>query len=79
MLKTCRERYQPFLDVVLADEGNRQEITELFPQLADYPIRDNQATAYVCENYQCQLPVHTAAELDQLFAARLSQELDSGI
>jgi uncharacterized protein YyaL (SSP411 family) len=76
LLKTCQASYQPFLDVVLAEEDSRQESVALFPQLADYPIRDNQATAYVCENYQCQLPVHTPAELDQLFVTTFSKKMD---
>jgi uncharacterized protein YyaL (SSP411 family) len=77
LLKTCRARYQPFLDVILADEDDRQDMTAILPQIVDYPISGNEVTAYVCENYQCQLPVHTAVELDQLFATTFSQRSDS--
>ncbi len=68
LLKTCRQEYQPFREVILVDEDCRRQTETLFPQIVDYPLQDNQATAYVCENYQCQLPVRTSDELAQLFA-----------
>jgi uncharacterized protein len=68
MLKVCRKKYAPFLDVILIDEKDRQKTAELFPQTLDYPLLDHQVTAYVCENYQCQLPVHHKEDLERIVA-----------
>jgi uncharacterized protein YyaL (SSP411 family) len=33
--------------------------------LADRPLKGDKATAYVCRQFVCQLPVNTPAELQQ--------------
>ena len=46
---------------------------DVSPLLADRPLVDGQASAYVCERYACRAPVTTpaalAAQLDELVAA----------
>ncbi|MCW5873595.1 MAG: thioredoxin domain-containing protein [Anaerolineales bacterium] len=39
------------------------------PLLADRPLKDDKATAYVCRNFACQLPVNMAADLASQLAA----------
>jgi len=36
------------------------------PLLADRPLKDDKATAYVCENFTCRAPVNTPEELGRL-------------
>lgn len=44
----------------VADDGRA---TEVVPLLSDRPMLDGRATVYVCENYTCQQPTNSAAEL----------------
>jgi uncharacterized protein len=36
------------------------------PLLADRPLKDGKATAYVCQHFTCQAPVNTSGELERL-------------
>jgi uncharacterized protein YyaL (SSP411 family) len=36
----------------------------VIPLLADRPMRDQHATAYVCQQFTCQMPVTTRAALE---------------
>jgi uncharacterized protein YyaL (SSP411 family) len=38
------------------------------PLLADRPLVDGQAAAYVCEQFACQAPVTAAEELERLLS-----------
>ena len=38
----------------------------IVPLLADRPTREGHATAYVCQNFACLVPVNTADELEEL-------------
>jgi uncharacterized protein YyaL (SSP411 family) len=65
LLDVINNRYLP--DSVLAcaapdDTRARQTI----PLLADRPLKDGKATAYVCQNFACQAPVNTPEDLEQL-------------
>ena len=55
MLRVIRGRFLPNAAVMLTSEA-----PTLMPGVDDGP------TAYVCENYTCQLPVTTATELEKL-------------
>jgi uncharacterized protein YyaL (SSP411 family) len=50
--------------VALARDESDPFAAEL-PLLADRPRLDGKATAYVCENYRCQIPTTNPAELDR--------------
>jgi uncharacterized protein YyaL (SSP411 family) len=39
------------------------------PLLADRPVVDDRATAYVCERFACQAPVTDPADLERLLRA----------
>jgi uncharacterized protein YyaL (SSP411 family) len=49
--------------VVVQAEENETAAVEIVPLLRERSLVDNVATAYVCENYTCQRPVTTPAEL----------------
>ena len=40
-----------------------EEAARLVPLLADRPMREGKATAYVCVNYACQMPTTDPEEL----------------
>ena len=54
MLAAIRRRFLPNTVVLMANETGRS-----------MPAIDNRATAYVCENYACKLPVTSVAELEE--------------
>jgi uncharacterized protein YyaL (SSP411 family) len=53
-------RYVPFSSVIYYDQSDEMEA--LFPELKSYRT-DNVFTGYVCENFTCGTPVHSAREL----------------
>jgi uncharacterized protein YyaL (SSP411 family) len=69
------EKMGYFRAVVAADGGPAQAwLAERSPWLAELRPRDGKATAYVCENYACQAPITSAAELRRVLAASVASE-----
>jgi uncharacterized protein YyaL (SSP411 family) len=56
LLAEVRRGYRPNQVVALAAPGDREALAAV-PLLADRPTLDGHATAYVCEQFVCQLPV----------------------
>jgi uncharacterized protein YyaL (SSP411 family) len=54
--------YQPNRVLAAADPGDTAAQAEV-PLLADRPVIDDSATAYVCEHFVCQRPVTEPADL----------------
>ncbi|GAC1674894.1 MAG: thioredoxin domain-containing protein [Ktedonobacteraceae bacterium] len=65
LLHTVNARYLPASVLASAPAGEQTASTAV-ALLADRPLRDNQPTAYVCQNFACQAPVTTAEELKSL-------------
>jgi len=66
-LREVNHRYQPNQIVILADGGAGQVyFTKKVEFFKDFHPIDEKATAYVCENYACQLPTNDLALLSQL-------------
>lgn len=57
--------YRPYASV-LYQEGS---LTEIVPWVQDYPITSNHTTAYLCQNFTCQRPVHQIEEFKALLQA----------
>ena len=64
MLRETRGRFSP--NTVFGGAHNEPGEDEKSPLLMDRKLINGKATAYVCENYACKLPVTTAAELAEL-------------
>lgn len=64
MLAVVRGRFRPNKTVMLADgAAGQRRLAELHGFLASLQMLEGQATAYVCENNVCALPVTTAQDL----------------
>ena len=65
LLKTIHSRYIPNRIIALLDpeSKNAEELAKKVPLLSGRELIDGKATAYVCENFICQLPVTSPDEL----------------
>ncbi len=66
MRALINKKYLPFTLVLLNDGTNK--LAELNSFASTQVALDQQATAYVCENFVCQRPVTSLAELEDLLA-----------
>jgi uncharacterized protein YyaL (SSP411 family) len=57
MLAVLNDRFLPNTVVLLKEPGDK-EIEKLAPFLRDFEIKNGHATAYVCQNYSCELPTN---------------------
>ncbi len=64
LLNTVYSRYLPN-KVVAGRAPDDEEAARLTPLLAERPMRDGRATAYVCEGYACQSPTTEPEELER--------------
>jgi len=64
MKREIRKKYSP--NTVLAGATQKPDESEQSPLLQGREQVGGNATAYVCENYACKLPVTSAAELVEL-------------
>ncbi|MBI5771219.1 MAG: thioredoxin domain-containing protein [Verrucomicrobia bacterium] len=71
LLAELQRQFVPKKVVVLADGGEGQQFfARQVPFFHDLPANDGRATAYVCENYVCQLPTTSTAKFAELLAAK---------
>jgi uncharacterized protein YyaL (SSP411 family) len=63
LLDVLRSRYQPNTTLAARDPAHPDDPSVDIPLLADRPMVDGRAAAYVCEHFACRRPVTTPAEL----------------
>ena len=67
MLKVIHKKYLPNTIVLLADgKENQQYLATFHPFMKSVEKLDNKATAYVCEDFVCQLPTNDTQKLAEL-------------
>jgi len=66
MRAAVHARFRPAGVVLLADLESRAELADYNPAIGGMTMLGGRATAYVCENYACQLPTADVAVLTQL-------------
>ena len=67
MLEEIRGRFHPRRMVVRIDEVSRLFFQSRVPFIAGLPDElPNQATAYICENFVCQMPTSDRQELAEI-------------
>ncbi|GHO87902.1 thioredoxin domain-containing protein [Dictyobacter formicarum] len=65
LLDCINARYLPQSVLACAQPAD-QQASMAIPLLADRPLKEQHATAYVCQNFACQAPVTTPGELAAL-------------
>ncbi len=67
MLQAVRRKFMPTAVTLVLDSSDaREDLARYQPQLAEMTSAGGKPTAYVCENYACQLPVCDVADLERL-------------
>jgi len=67
MLKALRQHFLPSAVTLMIDSDDaREDLARYQPQIAEMTPVGGRASAYVCENYACQLPVCDVADLERL-------------
>jgi len=65
MLHEVHKNLMPNKVLLLLDDESRKYLGDMLPFTKDMTMIGNKATAYVCENFACQLPVNTVGGLVQ--------------
>ena len=67
LIGAVHDLYVPNKIIAFMEPGkaNEKELQKRIPLLAGKSLRGGKATAYVCQNYSCKLPVTDAAELQK--------------
>jgi uncharacterized protein len=63
MMKALTESYLPNSVLIVRQVGASEGIDKLSSFVRGYNSMDGKATAYVCQNYSCQLPTNDVSEL----------------
>jgi hypothetical protein len=64
MLSAVHAEYEPGRVVLLADDGgNEKYLSRFLPFITDMEMFDEKATAYVCKDFSCKMPVNSVEEL----------------
>jgi uncharacterized protein len=66
LLRALHSRFIPNRIVLLVNAESRHALARYLPSIADMTAIGGRATAYVCEDYACQLPTADAAAFAQL-------------
>jgi len=70
MLKSIRGKFLPRAVVLLLDSGEADStVYEIVPFIKNQTAAEGRATAYVCENYVCNEPIHSVCKLENLLAS----------
>ncbi|MDP7611508.1 MAG: thioredoxin domain-containing protein, partial [Nitrospinaceae bacterium] len=66
LLDELRREYHPNIVVSFVENGESPETEKIIPLASGRAMVNDSATAYVCQNQTCQIPVHSVDELRQL-------------
>ena len=66
LLREVSRTFLPNRVVLLADSRNRERLAEIAPALVLMNSPGDEAAAFICENFTCQLPVSEVAQLRPL-------------
>ncbi|XP_032900398.1 spermatogenesis-associated protein 20 [Amblyraja radiata] len=66
LIQCINAHFVPNKILLLADGNSESFLYQTLPFLSTLELKDGKATAYICQNFSCSLPVTTAAELKTL-------------
>jgi uncharacterized protein YyaL (SSP411 family) len=69
MVEVVHRVYLPERRLICKDPGDAARLEELCPPARYYNLLDDRPAAYVCHNFTCQPPIHTAQDLAAALAA----------
>lgn len=58
MLEYIRSKFLPGSSIIVCNNNTREKLNSLIPALINLTAHTNKTTAYVCRNYNCDLPVY---------------------
>jgi uncharacterized protein YyaL (SSP411 family) len=70
MLAALRKEFLPDMVVIHRPLGERPEICHLIEYTLDLTSKEGRATAYVCQNFKCNLPVTETGEMIELLRSK---------
>jgi len=71
MIRAVHEQYIPNKVLLLADGGEGQaQLSRYVKVFGSLQMLDGKATAYVCENYACQLPTTEVSKMSELLSGK---------
>ena len=73
LLEVVNRRYLPNKVLFVVDEAARQQLSAWLPFVEGMHPMDGKATAYVCENYACQLPTSDPARVARLLEEKAAE------
>jgi uncharacterized protein YyaL (SSP411 family) len=66
-IKVLRTRFLPATTLIVADiDKDYARLAQLVPEVTEMKQINDQTTAYVCENFACQLPTTDIKQFDRL-------------
>ena len=66
LLAELRREYHPNIVVSFVEKGECSKTGKIIPLVLGREMVNDSATAYVCQNQTCQIPVHSVDELREL-------------
>ncbi len=63
MVQAIQRTYNPNAVLMLCSKDSAQELAQFAPDILQYRCIDKKATAYVCQNFQCQAPTQDVQEI----------------
>ncbi len=73
LLKDVQQQYMPDTLLLLRPTGNSEEIDQMVPFLSGMVAVNDQATAYLCQNFACLRPQTNPKELGKLLKVKLKE------
>jgi len=67
LLKEIHSRFLPLKMLFLVDESNRKKLEQYLPFIKEMQMHDGKTTAYICQNFACQLPTSDISVIQEQF------------
>jgi uncharacterized protein YyaL (SSP411 family) len=66
MLREIRKHFLPNKAILLVDEDSKSKLVAYLPFIENMTMMDSKATAYICQNYSCQLPTNDVEKVAEM-------------